>query len=255
MRHNCFRIFWLLLTVFFTVQLSAQETDFATLVPEEGTRPPTFEDYLVQVAWMNNQTKNIIETRQGITDEEIKLAKKQWLRSIQLSASLSPRDTTALFNLPPGVPEGTIIPPFLNFGVGWSIGDLFLQKNNVRIKKQEKEIYDFELNQEKLLVRRQVLVAYQKYLISIEVLKARQKAAEDAETNYQLISEKFRKDKAKFEEANQASISYHDAIEKKLVAETDIQLARLTLEEILGTKWKTVEAAKARYSVSKRRRN
>ena len=107
---------------------------------------------------------------------EIKLAKKQWLRGTQLSGSLSPRDKTALFNLPDDVPEGTIIPPFLNFGIGLSVGDWFTQKHNVRIKQQEKEIYDFELNQEKLGVRRQVLVAYQKYLISIEVLKARQKA-------------------------------------------------------------------------------
>lgn len=255
MTHYSIRIFWLLPFFLFSFSVSAQETNFADLIPEEGTRPATFEDYLVQVAWTNNQQKQVIELRKEITDQEIKIAKKQWLRSIQLSGSFSPRDTTALFNLPEGVPPNTIIPPFLNFGVGWSIGDLFLQKNNVRIKKKEKELYEFELNEEKLLVRQQVLTAYQKYLIALEILKVRQKATEDADTNYQLLSEKFRKDKAEFEEANQASITYQNAIEKKLVAVSDIELAKINLEKILGLRWKQVEAAKARYSVKKGRKN
>lgn len=251
-----FRYLFIFFCLFsFTENALAQEVNFEDLIPQEGTRPRTFEDYLVQVAWLNNQRKQILLLRKDVAEEEVKLAKKQWLRSLQFSASLSPRDTTALFNLPPGVPEGTIIPPFLNFGIGWSLGDLFTQKNAVRIKKHEAQIFDFELNSEKLLVRRQVLLAYQKYLSSLEVLIARQKAEEDASTNYQLISQKFRKDKAKFEEANQASISYHDAVEKRLVAESEIQLARIELEELLGVRWEKIEPAKARYTLKNRRKN
>ena len=229
-----------------------QEIDFDDLVPEAGSRPRTFEDYLVQVAWANNQQKQVLGLKKSAADEEVKLAKKQWLRSLQFSGSLSPRDTTALFNLPPGVPPNTIIPPFLNFGIGWSLGDLFTQKNTVRIKEKEAEIYDYELNEEKLLIRREVLSGYQKYLTAKEILKARTKAEEDASTNYLLISEKFRNDKASFEDANQASISYHDAVEKRLSAEADIELARIQLEELLGVRWKQVELVQKSYSIQRR---
>ena len=235
-------------------QFSAgQETDFAELVPEEGSRPKSFEDYLVQVAWTNNQKKKVIDLKKGAAEEEVKLAKKQWLRSLQFSGALSPRDTTALFNLPAGVPPNTIIPPFMNFGIGWSLGDLFTQRNAVRIKKKEVEIFDYELNEEKLVIRKEVLSAYQKFLTAKKILKARAMAEEDASTNYRLISEKFRNDKATFEDANQASISYHDAVEKRLASESEIELARIQLEELLGVRWEKVEPAKQRYST--RRRN
>ncbi len=249
-------IFIFLLTSFlFCLSANAQEINFPDIVPEEGERARSFEDYLVQVAWMNNQTKLLYGSRKAKIDEEVKLAKKQWLRGWQFNASLSPRDTTALFNLPEGVPPNTVIPPFLNFGMGISLGDIFTQRNAVKIKKKEAETFDFEINIEKLRVRKEVLQRYQKYLSSLEILKARKQAEEDASTNYVLISEKFRKDKASFEENNEASISYHNAVEKRLNGESEVQLSIISLEEMLGVRWEQVARAKPRYEKKTRTKN
>lgn len=241
----------------FCLSANGQEINFPDIVPEADQRARSFEDYLVQVAWMNNQRKGLFESRKEKVEEEVKLAKKQWIRGMQLSASMSPRDRTALFQLTDDIRQqfaGEVIPPFLNFGVGYSLGDAFTQKNAVRIKKKEAETFDFEINIEKLRVRKEVLQRYQKYLSSLEILKARKQAEEDANTNYVLISEKFRKDKATFEENNEASISYHNAVEKRLNGESEVQLSIISLEEMLGVRWEQVARSKSRYETKKKRK-
>ena len=197
---------------------------------------------------MNNQAKQRIGVRQEVALEEIKLAKKQWLRSVQLSGSLSPRDQLTLATLPAGqLDPGTVIPPFLNFGLGWNIGDAITQKNEVNIKKKEAEIFQYEINEEMLKVRKNVLAAYGKYLSSIEIFNARKKAEDDAESIYFLLTEKYRKDKATFEEYNNASSGYHNAVEKRLQSDAEIKSALNDLEEMLGVRWEKVERNKQRY--------
>ena len=82
---------------------------------------------------------------------------------------------------------------------------------------------------------------------SIEIYNARKKAEDDAESVYYLLTEKFRKDKASFEEYNNASSSYHNSVEKRLEAKSEIELARFKLEELLGVRWEKVERNKKRY--------
>jgi len=239
----------LLLCISFVKSSDAQTVNFTDLVPEEGARAKSFEDYLVQIAWQNNQTKRKIGVQKEVAIERINLARKQWLRSLQFNASLSPRDQLTLATIPSGMLDpGTVIPPFLNFGMGYSLGDLFTQKNEVKIAKKEAEVFEFDLNQEMLEVRKRVLTAYQQYLGSIEIYNARKKAEDDAESTYYLLSEKFKKDKATFEEYNQASSAYHNSVEKTLQANGDIQLAKLDMEEMLGVRWEAVERNKSRYS-------
>lgn len=231
--------------------IDAQVVNFADIVPEEGTRAKSFEDYLVQIAWQNNQRKRSLGVEKEVADERVKLAQKQWLRSLQFNASMSPRDKTVLFQLSPTVQAanaGEVIPPFLNFGLGYSIGDALTQKNEVRIKKKEVEIFEFKINEERLVVRNRILTAYQQYLSSIEIYNARKKAEDDAESTYYLLSEKFKKDKASFEEYNNASSAYHNSVEKRLQASSEIQLARIDMEELLGVRWEAVERNKSKYS-------
>ncbi len=241
----------LVICLFCTQTIDAQVVNFADIVPEEGTRAKSFEDYLVQIAWQNNQRKRSLGIEKEVADERVELAKKQWMRGLQFNASMSPRDKTVLFQLSPDIQAanaGEVIPPFLNFGLGYSIGDALTQKNEVRIKKKETEIYEFKINEERLIVRKRVLAAYQQYLSAIEIYNARKKAEDDAESTYYLLSEKFKKDKATFEEYNNASSAYHNSVEKRLQADSEIQLAKIDMEELLGVRWEAVERNKGKYS-------
>jgi hypothetical protein len=67
------------------------------------------------------------------------------------------------------------------------------------------------------------------------------------EANKVQISELFSLNKAKFEEYNMANKSYFDALEGKIKAEWDIKAAKSVLEEMIGSKWESIEKIKAAY--------
>ena len=54
------KLLGLVISLFCIQSIDAQEVNFADIVPEEGTRAKSFEDYLVQIAWLNNETKRSI---------------------------------------------------------------------------------------------------------------------------------------------------------------------------------------------------
>ncbi|MEZ5056686.1 MAG: TolC family protein [Saprospiraceae bacterium] len=207
----------------------------------------SFEDYLIEQAWQNNPGAKILDSKLVIAEENLKYTKKEWLRSFQVSGSITPRDSSILLLVPEDrLTPGTVFPPLYNFGLGWNIGSVFGQKNKNNISKQEIEISRLEIDDERLRFNQEVLTRYHKFILAQEVLKARQAAEEDANANYTLLSSLFQKNKATFEEYNEASISYHNAVEKRLTAETELTLNRIYLEEIVGIPWESLERTKAR---------
>ena len=59
--------------------LSAQQPiDFNKVVVPEGSRARTFEDYLVQLAWMNNPANKTFDEEIKIAKEEVSIRKWKW---------------------------------------------------------------------------------------------------------------------------------------------------------------------------------
>lgn len=211
------------------------------LIPPEGVRPRTFEDFLVQTAWLNHPSRSFSDQKIKVAKLEVNQQKKGWME--QVSGNLgfnSLRDTVSLL--------GTqYLAPGFNYGVSFSIGSLLTNKSKVKVAEGKVKLEEFSQQELKLNLRKEVLYRYQKYKLSVEILKARKQAEEDALSKYTLISELFQSNKASFEEYNEASISYHSAREKRLTTETDIRLAVIDLEEILGARWENIERNRARY--------
>jgi outer membrane protein TolC len=199
------------------------------------------------MAWQNNPSSQILDSRATIAEQELKLTRKDWLKSFQFSGSVTPRDSSILLLVPEDrLQPGTTFPPLYNFGIGWNIGSLFTQNNKNSIGKQEVKIAQLEIQEERKRFNQEVLTRYYKFLLATEVLKARQAAEEDALANYTLLDNLFKKNKATFEEYNEASIAYHEAVEKKLTAATEQKLTKLYLEEIVGLPWESLERTRAR---------
>ena len=57
---------------------------------------------------------------------------------------------------------------------------------------------------------------------------------ENAASNYQLLTQLFKNDEAKFEDYNDATIAYYKAQEETLGAASNVQLAIISLEELIG---------------------
>ena len=241
-----------ILPVFFisVAFVAGQELNADEWIPAAGTRPKTFEDYLVQTAWANFPKRSILETEGQIARQKIKLTRLDWAKSLQFSASMTPRDSSILLLLPEDrLQPGTVFPPVFNLGIGVNIGDIITQKNKLKIAEQEAKITDLEMLEYKLAFRKEVLRRYELYERSVEVLISRQQAEDDALTNFNLISELFKKNRATFEEYNQASMTYYETREKRVTAESDINLQKYELEEIVGVKWETMENAKIRFGI------
>ncbi len=90
-------------------------------------------------------------------------------------------------------------------------------------------------------VRREVLERYQNYLTALEIFNIRIKAQEAASQTYTLLSEQFKRGKAELEDFNKATENYFAAQENRQQAQADVNITKLTLEEMLGV---TYEQAK-----------
>ena len=108
-------------------------------------------------------------------------------------------------------------------------------------------ISDMEGNQHKVKIRAETLARYRKLLLAIETLKVRTKAEEDTRNVYQISQQRFKNADLDMEDMLRASEAFNNSQEKRLAAETDIQLAIIKLEEMIGVKWENARRAEERY--------
>jgi outer membrane protein TolC len=219
----------------------AQNIDYDVIIPPVEVRPKTFEDYLVQLSWLNHPHREWLEQQIEVSKAEVKKERRSWMEPIGANVGFnSLKDTVSLLG-------ARYLAPGYNYGFSLSLGSILTTKSKVTLAQGKQKLEELRLQEYKLELRKELLKRYRRHLLSIEVLKARQQAEEDAQANYTLISELFKKNKAPFEDLNQASISFHTALEKKLEAEAEVSISRFELEEILGTKWESLDRVRERY--------
>lgn len=230
--------------------IQAQPANFDQVVVPVDQRPRDFEEYLVQLAWMNNPSNNVLASKVKIAEQGLVQTKRNWAEDIQFTINLNQAnlgiDTIKLFGTPiykSKVPESAFY-PIWNFGANFNIGKWWVRKSEIEVAKEKVKISEFDVNQRKLEVRSETLQRYHNYLVSIEIFKARTQAFETASTNKTLITEMFNTNKVEFEELNKADEAYYNALEAKIKAENQITLSKLSLEEIIGVKWEVAERFK-----------
>ncbi len=222
-----------------TSTLSAQQVDFNKVVPGDESRPKTFEDYLVQLAWKNNPQGKILNSNLEIAKTEVSLTKNEWMNKLSAQFSLN---EISLSNLIYNYDDPLFVAqPLWNLSATVDLGTLLNRSKEVRIAQERRKITEYNINLLKLELRALVIKRYYEYLSSIDILKARTEAEEEAYQNYELVGELFKTDKANFEDFSQASQSYINAKESKIKAETDLKLAKLLLEELIGVPYEEAE--------------
>ena len=218
----------------FSLPNFAQTVDFDRVVTpsEMGTRD--FKEFLVQIAWMNSPGNEALEVEKEIKELEVKTTRKEWTNDLQLTFNLN---ETHLFEeeIPfnEDIPQVTLFPRY-NFSATFKLGRFLNQKHNVDIAKERVKIAEADINQKKLNVRMEVLRRYEEFEQQVEILKATSKAEDDASSTYTLITDLFKVDKATAEDYLAASTSYHTAVEKRIRANSQMNIARLKVEEMIG---------------------
>lgn len=210
----------------------AQNLDFDKVVLPLESRPKTFEDYLVQLAWNNSPKNQKLYTQQEIAKKEIKLAKKVWTQDITASFNLN---EVSLSNVVFGDQlDLPVFYPIYNVGASINLGTFIYRPIKVKIAEDKEKMTIFDINQQKLLIRRDVLEIYETYQKALAILNVRVLAEQDAYGSYLLISEKFKNNDAKFEDFNSASSAYYSSKEGTVQAKSEVKVSKIRVEELIG---------------------
>ena len=217
----------------------AQTVNFDKIVPPSDTRTKTFEDYLVQLAWINHPDSKILDSEVGIARNNVILEKKDWTNDIQASFNLNEISLSKLvYGDRIDVP---VFYPIYNFTASVNLGAFFTRKHKIKNAQFEELIAEEEVNVKKLEVRKEVLQRYHKHLLADELTDIRLDAEEDALQVFLLIKERFKLGDAEFEDYNKASGAYISAKEYRFEAFTEKEVTKLELEELIGV---TLESAR-----------
>jgi hypothetical protein len=202
----------ILLTFLSSISCFSQKVDFNRVITpsEMGTR--NFNDYLVQLAWMNSPENEALGFEKDLMEFEFKAKKKDWMDDIKFSVNLNEanlsRDTISVVPGPtPTNANQTNLFPVFNLNASVSLGTFTNRKNKLGIAAQRVKIAEANINQKKLNVRMEILKRYENYLMHEEILKAVSQAEQNANQGLLLITDLFKVDKATFEDYNSASTS------------------------------------------------
>lgn len=211
--------------------LQAQKTDFNKIVQPLDVRAKEYSEVLVQLAWANNPKYEALQYEQNIAKEEIKLAQWQWTKDINASFNLNEAN---LSNWGADQNSGNIFFPRYNLSATLNIGSFINRRSNINIAKSKSDITLAETNQAKLQLRAEVLRRYENYLTAKELVKIRAQVVEDTYATYLLAKSNMELGKGDLSDLNSSSESYNKALESKLLAESNLRTAKITLEEIIG---------------------
>lgn len=216
----------------------AQEVNYGQVVPPEGQRPTTFEDYLVQLAWKNTPKTKMIQLERTQEEKEVSLTRTEWMDDVNFTFNIN---EVSLSNVLDPDPDNLVLYPLYQFSTSVSLGSFTNTKKKRQIEEVDVMLKDLEANEHKLSIRAETLSRYQRLLLAIETLKVRVKAEEDATNTYELANQRFKNADLDLEDLLRASESFNKSVENRLVAESEIELAKYELEEIIGVKWEVAK--------------
>ncbi len=240
--------YWLyawLLTIIPNISAS-QGINFDQIIPPEEIRPTNFEDYLVQQAWINSQESQKHKVEKQIAEKEVDIARKDWLDQVQVGFNLNEVSLENVLESRENKADNIVIYPLYSFNANISFGSLYNNKKKRQVKEMEVELEVLEMKQQMLSIRREVLSRYQRLLLSKEILTARVLAEEDSKNSRDFAATRFKSGDIEVEEFTRTSEAYYSALEKRIDAESQIELAIIEIEELIGIDWEVAERMKAR---------
>ena len=252
-----FYLFFFLLCVGFST--TAQNLDFNKVVTPKEFRARTFKEYLVQLAWINNPDNASLDNEIEIAKLEEKVTKWDWAKDFRATGSYNETNLINDLDIRPPLQSNsaseiqlqrflqTLVVPRFTLSATLNLGTLITLPKERKIAQEKIKIAEHALDQEKLQIRREVEERYEVYLNALEVLKSRTQAEEDARTIFTLTVELFKKGDVEVKDYTAASSTFFAAEEARIQAETDVRLAIIAIEEMIGVRWKDAVKMEKRY--------
>jgi outer membrane protein TolC len=252
--------FWLA----FNINAQSNYTQNENISPMSQSRPTSFEDYLVQLALNSSPelegSKYEIESHK----QEIALARKDWTKNMQAGVNLNDVSLPYFVKYNLGIDRigGNLIDttrfariatyPLWQIGLSVNFGDLIQRKHKIKFAESKKKMSESDANLKRQKLKAEVLTRYQEYLATLEILKVRLESQDAADANKVQLAALFKANKATFTDYNEANKTFADARESTIKGEFEIKLKKIALEELVNTKWETLEKVKATYDSIKK---
>jgi outer membrane protein TolC len=229
------------LVIFFLLccsTLYAQKIDYNKVIPEHYDTLE-FAEKLVHLAWQNNPQNEVFRRKINQAEAMVFQSKFSWLNNINMMVQYHANQFTPGGSGAEQAAMGNFLP---NVGLGFmiNVGSIVFVPSRTKVAREEVEITKAELNSQKLLIRREVLNAYEEYLKNNNLLKIRTQAADDAHSSYLSVVQKFKNGEVSLEDFNDALDMYTRAIESKMALESEVKISKINLEEFIGVKLEEV---------------
>lgn len=213
----------------------AQQVDYNKIILPSNVRSDDFGEKLVQLAWQNLPSNAVLQTNREIAQMRSTLANWSWLNQISLRGNLNEFSVD-----PESSPTGVNLFPRYNIGVTIPLGIFISEPLEARIAKKQSLNAVQQINQQKLSIRKLVLVAYQNYLMYEEILKVKNDLLEDEYANMLAVEQKFQKGEITIDQYKSVTRAYNLEVEEKIKANNQLQTSKLELEMLIGVKLEDV---------------
>ncbi len=197
-----------------------------------------FQEYLVQLAWINSPDGHVAMYEVLNAKDKAKNTKIEWLRDIQSSFNLN--EANLRFKQDTDGGADNIFFPRYNFGLNFSPYNILSQNEKNKISKRDIKIAEEKVLAKKMAVRAETLARYAQYKMANSVLLSRRQVEQETKSTYVLIEQQYRTDDKTFEEYSTASTTYYQAQEARIRSENEVLQAQIRLEEVVGLFWSQV---------------
>lgn len=219
----------------FAQQLGAQQTDYDAIIQPVDAKARDIAEYMVQLAWLNSPEGRIAESELLNSRSENKNTRKEWMRDVNASFNINESNLKGADTL------GNVFFPRYNFGLTLNLYNILSQKEKNNIGKRRMDIAEERIHKRKREIRADALTAWANFRLAREIFKERSTVELDLNNNFILIQQLYKSDEATLEQYTTTSATYYEAREARIRAQTEAEIAKFKLEEIIGLRWEQVQ--------------
>ncbi|MBX2971053.1 MAG: TolC family protein [Cyclobacteriaceae bacterium] len=206
----------------------AQTLDYNKVIVPEHIATQVFEEKLVQLAWKNNPSNEILLQNIKIAEREKRVSGLGWLSEIYASGNLNE------FTIDPNRETDNVFFPRYNFGIRVSLGTFFITPQQVKIANDRINNAKSAVGEQKLSVRETVLSNVEKFKQYYKFIKLREQIREDYFTLYKDSERRFSLGEVSMEIYRNSVQAYYKQVELVIEAQTNFNSSKLLLESLVG---------------------
>ncbi len=219
-----------------SVSAWAQNVDYNKIILPDYTKSPEFAEKLVQLAWKNNPTNEVLRREVNVATYTSRSSPAQWLDVVNVMGNINQ------FTLNPQSDfygRAAFYPKY-NIRFTLSLGQFLSIPMNTKINKERVLQAQANVNAQKLAIRSSVLKSYNEYVLREKIFKVQSQLLMDNETSHKLIEQRFKNGETNFETYSLSLTNFSNVTVSQLESERNYKNAKLDLEQLIGMRLEDV---------------